>query len=245
VDPQLDDLPDSVRTMLMDFIAAATRSCGSNLKSVVLFGSAAEGRLRPTSDVNLILVFGEIQLPQLDGLREPLSFAYAAIRLNVMFLEEGEISIAAQAFGVKFMDILARHRVLYGSDVFASLNITREATLQRVQQVIINLTLRLREKYALTGMRGEQLSQLIAEVSGPIRACAAAILALAGEQAQSPKEALQFLVERLLGENRTELLANISSAREERALGSETSTATIAGLLELLHLMYQYAHGLR
>jgi predicted nucleotidyltransferase len=85
LETRLDDLPTQVRSTLEDFIATAVNVSGSNLRSAILFGSAAEGQLRPTSDVNLALVFGAVRLPELERLRTHLSFARAAIRLDVMF----------------------------------------------------------------------------------------------------------------------------------------------------------------
>jgi predicted nucleotidyltransferase len=242
VDKPLDDLPDRVRSTLEDFLTAATRASADNLRSAILFGSAAEGRLRPASDVNLILVFREVQLAQLELLREDLAFAHAAIGLKVMFLAESEIEVAAQAFAVKFTDILSRHRVLYGSDVFGGLRISRAATLNRLRQVLVNLTLRLRERYALVGAREERLNSLIADVSGPIRACAAAILGLEGGPARAPKESLEILARRLPGSDRAELLANLSSVREERSLEPAAAAAAIGALLELLNALYLYIH---
>jgi predicted nucleotidyltransferase len=235
---RLDDLPSEVRSTLADFVASALAVSGDNLKSVVLFGSGAEGQLRPTSDVNLILVFGSVRLPELQQLRTHLSFAHTVIKLEVMFLEEAEISLAGQAFAVKFTDVLARHRILHGSDVFAGLKIDRQATLGRLRQVLLNLTLRLRERYALIGVREEQMSFLVADVSGPVRACAAAILGLEGEHAGSPKEALQILAQRLPGNDWTPLLAQITDARHERGLPPATADSTMSSLLELLKAMY-------
>jgi hypothetical protein len=45
------DLPPPVATILQEFVA--TLAATMTLESVILFGSAAEGRLRSTSDVNL------------------------------------------------------------------------------------------------------------------------------------------------------------------------------------------------
>jgi predicted nucleotidyltransferase len=238
LETRLDDLPSQVRSTLEDFIAAAVKVSGSNLRSAILFGSAAEGQLRPTSDVNLVLVFGAVHLPELEQLRTHLSFARAVIRLDVMFLEETEIELAGEAFAVKFTDILARHRVLHGPDVFATLRITRQATLNRLRQVLLNLALRLRERYALIGVREEQLNFVIADISGPLRACAAAILGLEGEHVGSPREALQILARRLPGHDRTELLASISEARRQHELEPTAADATIDSLLELLRAMY-------
>lgn len=238
METRLDDLPTEVRSTLEDFVAAAANVSGSNLRCAILFGSAAEGRLRPTSDVNVVLVFGAVHLPELERLRTHLSFARTVIRLDVMFLEETEIEMAAEAFAVKFTDILARHRVLHGPDVFATLKITRQATLNRLRQVLLNLALRLRERYALIGVREEQLNGVIADFSGPLRACAAATLGLEGEQVSSPREALQILARRLPGHDRAGLLASMSEVREEHQLEPAVADTTIDSLLELLRAMY-------
>jgi predicted nucleotidyltransferase len=244
VSDHTDDLPQEIAAILDEFIAAVKRISHGNLKAAVLFGSAAEGRLRPGSDVNLILVFGEMRLAELDGMRDSFRFAHAAIALNTLFIEESEVAIAAQAFAVKFSDIRVRHRVLYGEDVFAGVDIDREAIIQRLKQVLINLTLRFRERYALGGGREEQLARLIADSSGPLRACAAAILELEGVPAASPKEALQILVQRLPEGDWAALLVNLAAARSD-LLAREALSATSAGLLELLRAMYRHVSGIR
>ena len=241
---QTDDLPREVAATLEDFVAAARRASGENLKSVVLFGSAAEGRLRPTSDVNLILVFGEVRLAELDVMRDSFGFAHSAIALETLFLEESEVALAAEAFAVKFSDIRVRHRLLYGADIFAGVEVGRDALIQRLKQVILNLTLRLRERYALAGAREEQKVRMIAHSSGPVRACAAAILELEGVAASSPKEALQVFVQRLPQRNWSTLVENLSAARSELALSGEPAAATISQLLNLLREMYRCAQDL-
>jgi predicted nucleotidyltransferase len=50
------DLPAPVATALTAFVSSATASLDSDLRSIVLFGSGAENRLRPTSDVNLAAI---------------------------------------------------------------------------------------------------------------------------------------------------------------------------------------------
>src|SRR5205807_1909594 len=97
------------------------------LRSVVLFGSAAEGRLRATSDVNLLFVLRTFDLDGVDKLREPLRLAEIGARIAPMFLLESELQAAATAFAVKFTDIAHRRRVLHGDDPFVSLAVPRAA----------------------------------------------------------------------------------------------------------------------
>jgi predicted nucleotidyltransferase len=192
LDPALaKDLPAPVATILQEFIAtlAATR----RPESVILFGSAAEGRLRPTSDVNLLVIARDWTLEQLDAARLPLRSGRAAAGLTVMFLKSAEIDAAVESFAVKFADIKARHRVLLGTSPFDTLQITREAALRRVQQVLLNLELRLRERYVMDGDHEERLEQLISDATGPLRASAATLVHLQDGRTLSPKVALEEL----------------------------------------------------
>src|ERR1700738_2580478 len=143
----LEDLPAPVALVLEEFVTVLRSTIGSQLDSVVLFGSAAEGRLRPTSDINLLVLARGLTLSQLDALRPSLRAGRAAVGLTVMFLESAELPGAMEAFAVKFSDIKARHRVLCGSSPLESLQISPEATVRRLRQVLLNLTLRLRERY--------------------------------------------------------------------------------------------------
>jgi predicted nucleotidyltransferase len=165
-----DTLPDTVRAGIDAFVASAREIFTDDLIAIVLFGSAAEGRLRATSDVNLIVVLACAEPAALDAIGPAYRLAHAAIRLSAMFIREAEIAQAVEAFAVKFFDVSARHRLLYGRDPFAHLTIDRAAAVRRLRQVLINLTLRLREHRALSGAFPEQLALAAADAVGPLRA---------------------------------------------------------------------------
>ena len=119
-----------VEPVLLELAEAARRAFGTALASIVLFGSAAENRLRANSDVNLIVLLERVEQSALDAFREPLRAAHAAIRAEVMIVTRAELQAAAQLFPVKYSDVRARHRVLVGSDPFERLEIP-EADLRR------------------------------------------------------------------------------------------------------------------
>lgn len=242
----LHDLPPNVARVLTDFCAAAQQAFGAELRAIVLYGSAAEARLRPTSDVNLLLVLARFEPERAAQLREPLRLGQAAVKLTAMFLLETEIAAAAEAFAVKFADIRQRRRVLYGADPFAELTIPRAAELARLKQSLLNLTLRWREAFVVRGLREEQLAAAVAEAAGPLRACAAALLALEGTPAASPKEALEQVVAslQLTGALDETLLARLTEARQERLLPPGVAGATLFQLIELAQAMHARASAL-
>jgi predicted nucleotidyltransferase len=232
------NLPDNVSTALTLFVDAARAAFGEDLRSVVLFGSAAEGKLRKTSDLNVLLVLRALEQRQLDAIREPLRVARAAAQLQPMFVLESELAEAAEAFANKFEDIRRRHVVLHGEDLIAGLNISREALCRRVRQVLLNQTLRLRDVYAEQSLREEQAARAVADAAGPLRAAAASILELEGQAVTDPKAALETLAsEGGFGE----LLPRVSEARERGMLAPGTAAATLFEVVRLARWLYERA----
>jgi predicted nucleotidyltransferase len=215
------------------FVAAAKAAFETDLVAVVMYGSAAEGRLRATSDVNMLLVVRRFEQAQADRLRDPLRLAHAAVQMNVMFLLEDEVPAAMDAFAVKFADIVARHRVLFGSDPFAALSPPRDALIRRLKQVLLNLQLRLRERYVMLSLREEQLALLIADAAGPLRSSAASLLKLEGLPPLAPKEALEKVVGEMSDASLGAALTEISAAREDRQLAPGKAAPALMSLIEL------------
>jgi predicted nucleotidyltransferase len=236
-------LPTNVSTTLSTFIAAAKKAFGDHLRSVVLYGSGAEGKLRPTSDVNVILVLSAFDRGLADQLREPLRLAQAAIKLRVMFLLEDELKPATQAFAVKFADIARRRLVLYGEDPFASVAVSRDDAIFRLKQTLLNLTLRLREAYISRSLREEQLTTVIADAAGPLRSCASTLLELEGRAAASPKQALEQIAN--ASPSATHDVQLITEARQRNALPPGAAAPALFHLIELAHAMWTRAAQLK
>lgn len=234
----VDDLPEEIQSNLSEFTNSAKAAFGTNLQSVILFGSAAEGRLRKTSDVNILLVLDKFNRAQADKFRDPLRLAHAAINVSAMFVLNDELSQAADAFAVKFNDIVNRHRVLFGKDVFASISVSRSTSIERLRQVLLNIRLRLRERYVMVSLRPEQLPTIIADVAGPIRVSATAILKLEGLPNLTPKEALERIVSEM-NPALKEHLRHISEAREQKLIDPQISEELLFALIDLVHLLQQ------
>lgn len=236
-------LPDDVRRTVDDLVAAARTSFGDTLRSVILYGSAAEGRLRATSDVNLLFILTTFD-SRADAFREPFRFARAASNVTAMFVLEGELSDASEAFAQKFADIERRHVVLHGDDLVANVHIPRASLVSRLQQVLLNLVLRLRGTYVESSLREEQCAIAVAEAAGPLRSSAALMLELEGRGTIAPKEALETLVRERNEPRFHELLPHISGARERRVLPAGRAAEFLFATLELARALHERSHRL-
>lgn len=178
----------------------------------------------------MVLVLRHVDPKKLEAIGEAYRFAHAAIRLSAMFILETEISVAKNAFAVKFADIIARHEVLYGPDPFVGLSVSREAALHRLLQVLVNLQLRLRERYALSSAYDEQL----AEGGGRCRGAVAgqrrgiAVAPIGSEDCAPRRIAAGRGRDRQRGRP-----AAISKARESGCVPAIGAAATLVGAIEL------------
>ena len=238
-------LPEEIQRHLDVFVAAAQTAFGDDLAAAVLFGSAADGQLRATSDVNLLLLLKRFTPQAADTLRGPLRMAHAAIDLQVMFLLDSELTQAADAFAVKFADIIARHRVLLGNDPFASLHTSRDAVLRRLRQVLLNQQVRMRERYMLLSLNEEQLAGAIADAAGPLRSAAASLAQLEGRSAQSGKQALEAFVDQLGDPALHTALQAMSKARETARLAPGQALPAFTSLMTITERLREHAEQMR
>src|SRR5262245_9818562 len=238
------DLPASVSHVLSTLVETATAALGDTLRSIVLFGSAAENRLRSTSDVNVLILVTRFDAAAVDALQAPLQQGHAAVRLAVMWLTEDEFASAGESFAVKFADMARRHRVLHGTDPFHGFRISRQAAITRVRQILLNLVLRLRASYALERDREERLAVLIADAAGPLRASAAEILELQGSPAANGREALELLARNWSTADAQGVIDAISRARETRRIEPGAAPPLVLKVIDLASEMHRRAAAL-
>jgi predicted nucleotidyltransferase len=241
----MEDLPQATAGAVAGFVEAAQQAFGNDLRSVVLYGSAAEGRLRASSDINLLLMLSAFAREKAEAVRDQASLAGSAVRLRVMFLLESELAAAGEMFAQKFSDIIRRHRVLLGPDPFTGLSVPRSAVLWRLRQVLLNLTLRLRQAYVDYGTAPERITAAIADAAGPLRSCAATIAALEDKPAVHPKEALAAFAAALGEPGWDEVLSRVSKARERELLTPAVADATLFRLIDLAQRLRMRAESLR
>ena len=120
--------------------------------------------------------------------------------------------------------------MLYGTDPFVGLTISRDAALHRLLQVLVNLQLRLRERFALSSSYGEQLAMAAADAVGPLRASAAVLLWLESGARVEPRDALRQIADET---GTGSSLAVITEARESGNVPAAGATATLVGAIEL------------
>jgi len=123
------------------------KGLGSDLVSVVLYGSAAVGdNDEKFSDFNVLCVLKQITPAQLGATETIFRWWRQQGNPSPLLLTEDEVRTSTDCFAIEFHDIKAHHRILYGADVVSSLEIDRKFYRAQVEHDLRAKLLRLRQK---------------------------------------------------------------------------------------------------
>jgi hypothetical protein len=130
-------------SVIAEFVEKMRAAAGSNLVSIILYGSAAKGDFHADySDVNLLCVLREVSLPALNTIAEVIAWWRGKRHHPPLVVTPQELISSADVFSIEFSDMKRCHRVLYGEDLLR--NLVVPMALHRAQ-----LEYELREKLFL------------------------------------------------------------------------------------------------
>jgi len=137
-------------------------ACGSHLKSVVLFGSAAAGdHTDKQSDYNVLVVLDRLGVEELKALA-PATRAWVK-RGNpapLLFTQES-LARSTDTFPLEIADIKESHRVLFGEDVPSTLPVNMATLRHELEHEFKGKLMQLRSRYLLSSGKPRQLTQLM------------------------------------------------------------------------------------
>ncbi len=126
-----------------EFVRRARETGGSNVESVILFGSAVAGDFHEgLSNVNLLCVLRETSFASLQVLTPVAQWWDKQKQPPPLCMTKLEIERSTDVFTIELLDLKQHHRVLFGADVLSTLQIPMD--LHRVQ-----VEYELREKLIL------------------------------------------------------------------------------------------------
>ena len=135
---------------LTDLVTRLKNAAGSNLLSVILYGSAATEEFHPGhSDLNVLCIMLSLGRDDLSKLHPASAWWAKKGHPAPLFFTLNELHHSADIFAIELLDIKAAHRVLHGEDVIASLHVPMDLHRLHVERELRNNTLRLRQHYLM------------------------------------------------------------------------------------------------
>ncbi|MGH9344478.1 MAG: hypothetical protein ACRD19_12040 [Terriglobia bacterium] len=183
------------RTNTNGLVEKLKSAANGNLRSVVLYGSAATGNFSPKhSDVNILCLLRQIDVPGLARLQGAAKWWMKKGHPAPLIFTLEELQRSADIYAVELLEIKSCRRVLFGEDVFEAFETPMHQYRLQVERELRHSLVRLRQSYVLAaGNRKAVMALMVKSFSTFALLFRHALMAL-GEEAPAAK---QEAVERL------------------------------------------------
>ncbi len=137
-------------------------ACGENLKSVILYGSAAAGdHSGKRSDYNVLVVTDDLSKDALKTFSKTAkAWARAGNPAPLLFTME-RLKKSTDVFPVELLDIKECHQILFGEDVVSDLEISTENLRLQIEHELRGNLIQLRQQYLLAAGNPKEVCGLM------------------------------------------------------------------------------------
>src|SRR5690242_16940298 len=221
------------RMTLEELVEQLRAAYGTDLRSVVLYGSAAAGEHIPKrSDYN-VLVLVE-QLP-LERLRAAAAVARAWSESGnppPMTLTTHEWHSSADIFAMEYADIIDRHKILYGDNPFDGIRVDPKDLRLQLEHEAMGKLLKLRQGVLAAGGDARLLTQLLADSLSTIMVIFRAVLRLEGSVPSKDNLTVSQAVARIARLDAAPFERVVRHVRGEQPITAAEVGNVIAGYLD-------------
>jgi predicted nucleotidyltransferase len=160
----------STEAKLNELVSRLKELGGSNLHSVLLYGSAARGDFHAQhSDVNVLCVLASLAAADLRRLAPAVRWWTGEQREPApLFFTEEELQRSADVFAIELLDIRDAHRVLYGKDPVAVINIPMNLHRVELEHELRTTLLKLRQHFLRSAENPDELASVLAQSTSSV-----------------------------------------------------------------------------
>jgi predicted nucleotidyltransferase len=146
------------------FVTHACRALPEQVRSIVLFGSAAAGDfIEGTSSYDVLVVVDRMGVAELDALAPTIrEWRKAGNPLPLLFTAE-QLANTTDAFAIEFLEMQHARRILYGEDPIAGLTIDATHVRIHLERELKGKSLALRDRYVLAAGDRRLIAELLTD----------------------------------------------------------------------------------
>ena len=185
--------------LISEFVEKIRAAAGSNLVSVILYGSGAEGEFHPEySDLNLLCVLRDASFASLNTIADVVEWWRGNKYHPPLVLTQTDLKTSADVFSIEFVDMKQRHRVLYGEDVLNTLNVPMTLHRAQLEYELREKLFLLRQHLVVAGSNEKQLWEVMLHSLSSFTTLFRHVLLEMGEQGRKhSREAVGDLAHRM------------------------------------------------
>lgn len=175
--------------LLNELVKRLQEAYGSDLVSVVLYGSAASGDQQAKfSDLNVIGVLKQVGVAELRKVEKAIQWWIKQKQPAPLLISIEAARNAHDVFPIEFLDIQQSHRVLHGEDLFPEITVNPASHRHQVEHELRSALLRLRQRYLIAHSNEKDVVQLMAKSLPTFATLARHALILAGVDAPAARK---------------------------------------------------------
>lgn len=181
--------------LLNELVTRLRQAAESNLRSVVLYGSAATSQFHPKhSDLNVLAIFNRLDAEALNRLAPVSQWWQKRGNPGPMFFTEDELKRSSDIFAIELVDIKTGNRLLWGDEVIAGIDVPMQFHRVQVERELAQALIRLRQHYVATGRSLRAVRQLLLSSVSTFAALFRHVLLALGEPlARDKRQAIRRL----------------------------------------------------
>lgn len=157
-------MTENTHPLVRAFVDELSVALGEHLVSVVLYGSAARGDfVSKISDFNILVVVDDVTLVTLERLTIPFARWRGRRQPAPRVFSAAMLASSADVFPIEFHEIIQRHIVLAGRDVFAAIRVDDAYLRLQCERELREKLLRLEEAYIEAQERSADVARVMME----------------------------------------------------------------------------------
>ena len=205
---------------------------GPELRSVVLYGSAAAGEHIPKrSDYNVLVLVDSLSLDRLAAAASVARAWGEGGNPPPMTLTMREWRGSADVFAMEYADILERHKILYGESPFDGIRVDPRDLRLQLEHEAMGKLLRLRQGVLASGGDNRLEAELLAASLSTIMVIFRSVARLQGETPPKDNVALAQSVARYAGFDSAPFERVVRHVRGEQTIATGEVRSVVAGYL--------------
>ena len=179
----LANIPEKPEEIFGEFSRDFQAAYGSDLVSIILYGSGAKGEYIPKkSDINFLITLTDAGIEHLEKALDLIpKWQRRAIAVPLM-LTRSYIASALDVYPIEFLDMKTHYRLVFGDDVLTELQIDKDHLRLQIERELRGKLLSLRQGFLNTGNDRDHLRAMLAGIVSTLTAIFEALLFLRGEQ---------------------------------------------------------------
>lgn len=185
----IQELPLAIQASVSQFALKLLDNLGDNIKTILLYGSAAGVNYKPgVSDVNIAVIVERLDFAVLKQASVLVKEGRRHKIAPPLFLTKDYVLNSLDVFPIEFSEIKAQHKTIFGEDFFAGLDIPLKDVRLLCEQQIKGKLLHLRQAYLDVGANPHVLKNFVSRAFNDLIPVFRQLIILKGQMPCEKKE---------------------------------------------------------